>query len=227
MGHQGVALGGLCLLLQQVPVSYRIDFLGQVSDGASLIHLHTGLLLAIALLERDRRVVAGCFLLTFAGWTVRQLYFNDWRPGAGLLWGGATYAFALGWSLACARWMEWPRPDGQRVMRRDLVRFAGIGLLLYPLVLALTGLSVIMLSTPDLAVGAVFQMFFAKQLGVAVVTLPLMVAWRERGHPVPRTAYASHWLWLVVLAAGLAVSVWATMLVREVFGAGGQTRSWY
>ncbi|WP_284449217.1 EAL domain-containing protein [Pseudoxanthomonas mexicana] len=216
-----VALGGLCLLLQQVPVSYRIDFLGQVSDGASLIHLHAGLLLAIALLERDRRVVAGCFLLTFVGWTVRQLYFNDWRPGAGLLWGGATYAFALGWSLACARWMEWPRPDGQRVMRRDLVRFAGIGLLLYPLVLALTGFSVIMLSTPDLAVGTVFQMFFAKQLGVAVVTLPLMVAWRERGHPVPRTAYASHWLWLVVLAAGLAASVWTTMLVRKVFGAGG------
>mgnify|MGYP006203861751 CR=1 FL=1 len=127
---RAVALGGLCLLLQQVPVSYRIDFFGQVSDGASLIHLHAGLLLAIALLERDRRVVAGCFLLTFAGWTVRQLYFNDWRPGAGLLWGGATYAFALGWSLACARWMEWPRPDGQRVMRRDLVRFAAIGLLL-------------------------------------------------------------------------------------------------
>ncbi|MBP6458170.1 MAG: hypothetical protein KA222_06000, partial [Pseudoxanthomonas sp.] len=199
---RAVVLGGLCLLLQQVPVSYRIDFFGQVSDGASLIHLHAGLLLAIALLERDRSVVAGCFLLTFAGWTVRQLYFNDWRPGAGLLWGGATYAFALGWSLACARWMEWPRPDGQRVMRRDLVRFAGIGLLLYPLVLALTGFSIVMLSTPGLAVGTVFQMFFAKQLGVAVVTLPVMVAWRERGHPAPRTAHASHWLWLVVLAAG-------------------------
>ena len=87
--------------------------------------------------------------------------------------------------------------------------------------LALTGFSIVMLSTPGLAVGTVFQMFFAKQLGVAVVTLPVMVAWRERGHPAPRTAHASHWLWLVVLAAGLAVSVWATMLVREVFGAGG------
>ena len=110
MRHPGrfarvVLLGGLCLLLQQVPVSYRIDFFGQVDD-ASLIHLHAGLLLAIAMLERDRRVVAGCFLLTFAGWTLRQLYFDDWRPGMGLIWGGATYLFAFVWSLACARWME-------------------------------------------------------------------------------------------------------------------------
>ncbi len=109
---RAVALGGLCLLLQQVPVSYRIDFLGQVSDGASLIHLHAGLLLAIALLERDRRVVAGCFLLTFVGWTVRQLYFNDWRPGAGLLWAGPrTHSRWAGVWHALAGWSGRVRTD--------------------------------------------------------------------------------------------------------------------
>ena len=209
-------LGGLCLLLQQVPVSYRIDFFGQVAD-ASLVHLHAGLLLAIAMLERDRRVVAGCFLVTFAGWMVRQLYFDGWRLGAVLAWGAASYLFTLGWSLACARWVGWPRPEGQRVQRRDLIRFAAIGLLLYPLVLALVGFSIALVSTSGAAVSTVFQMFFAKQFGVAVVTLPVVVAWRERGHPAPRSEAAWHWLWLVALGAGLVASVWASLLVRKTF----------
>ena len=38
--------------------------------------------------------------------------------------GGANYLFTLGWSLACARWLGWPRPEGQRVQRPDLIRFA-------------------------------------------------------------------------------------------------------
>lgn len=209
-------LGGLCLVLQQIPVSYRIDFFGQVAD-ASLVHLHAGLLLAIAMLERDRRVVAGCFLATFAGWMVRQLYFDGGRPGAVLAWGGANYLFTLGWSLACARWLGWPRPEGQRVQRPDLIRFAAIGLLLYPLVLALVGFSIALVSTSGAAVSTVFQMFFAKQFGVAVVTLPVVVAWRERGHPAPRSEAAWHWLWLVALGAGLVASVWASLLVRKTF----------
>ncbi len=101
--------------------------------------------------------------------------------------GGGRYLFTLGWSLACARWVGWPRPEGQRVQRRDLIRFAAIGLLLYPLVLALVGFSIALVSTSGAAVSTVFQMFFAKQFGVAVVTLPVVVAWRERGHPAPRS----------------------------------------
>ena len=213
-------LGGLCLLLQQIPVSYRIDFFGELAH-ASLVHLHAGLLLAIAMLERDRRVVAGCFLLTFVGWTVRQLYFDQWQPGPVLAWGAASYLFTLGWSLACARWMRWPRAPGQRVQRRDLVRFASIGLLLYPLVLALAGFSIAAISTSALAISSAFQMFFAKQFGVAVVTLPLVVAWRERGYPAPRLDAASHWMWPVALAAGLVLSVWMAVLVRQAYMADG------
>ena len=84
---QVLLLGGMCLLLQQIPIRYRIDFFGELAD-ASLIHLHTGLLLAIAMLVRDARVVAGCFALTFAGWMLRQLYlFDDGRPTWTLAWG--------------------------------------------------------------------------------------------------------------------------------------------
>ena len=131
--------------------------------------------------------------------------------------GGANYLFTLGWSLACARWLGWPRPEGQRVQRPDLIRFAAIGLLLYPLVLALVGFSIALVSTSGAAVSTVFQMFFAKQFGVAVVTLPVVVAWRERGHPAPRSEAAWHWLWLVALGAGLVASVWASLLVRKTF----------
>lgn len=212
-------LGGLCLLLQQVAVGYRIDFFGQVSD-ASLIHLHAGLLLALAMLEHDRRVVAGCFLLTFAGWTVRQLYFDAWRPGPVLAWGTASYLFAFAWTLLCARLAGWPRAPGQRVQRRDLIRFAAIGLLLYPLILALVGFSIAMISTSSAAISTVFQMFFAKQFGVAVVTLPLVVAWRERGHAPPRSEAALHWLWSIALGAGLAASMWAAVRVRRAFDTG-------
>ncbi|HJS35261.1 MAG TPA: bifunctional diguanylate cyclase/phosphodiesterase [Pseudoxanthomonas sp.] len=213
-------LGGLCLLLQQVPISYRIDFFGEQAD-ASLIHLHAGLLLAIAMLERDRRVVAGCFLLTFAGWTVRQLYFDQWQPGPVLAWGAASYLFTLGWSLVCAQWMRWPRAPGQRVQRRDLIRFAAIGLLLYPLALSLAGFSIAAISTSALAISSAFQMFFAKQFGVAVVTLPLVVAWRERGYPTPRLDVGSHWMWPVMLGTGLVLSLWMAVLVRQAYMADG------
>lgn len=210
-------LGGMCLLLQQVPIRYRIDFFGEVAD-ASLIHLHTGLLLAIAMLVRDRRVVAGCFALTFVGWTLRQLYlFDNGQPTWMLAWGAATYLLQFAWTLTCARWMGWPRAEGARMQRGDLVRFAAIGLLMYPLVMALLGLSIVLVSSPADALSAAFQMFFAKQFGVAVLTLPLVVGWLERNAPTPPGDVGTHWLWPIVLGLGLAVSLWAAVQVRHAF----------
>lgn len=214
---QVLVLGGLCLLLQQVPIRYRIDFFGEIAD-ASLIHLHTGLLLAIAMLVRDRRVVAGCFALTFVGWTLRQLYlFDDGQPTWMLAWGAATYLLQFAWTLACARWMGWPRNTGARLQRGDLVRFAAIGLLLFPLVMALLGLSIVLVSSPADALSAAFQMFFAKQFGVVVVTLPLVIGWLERSEPTPRTGTGTHWLWPLTLGLGLAISLWAAVQVRHAF----------
>lgn len=215
---QVLLLGGMCLLLQQIPIRYRIDFFGELAD-ASLIHLHTGLLLAIAMLVRDARVVAGCFVLTFAGWTLRQLYlFDDGRPSWTLAWGAGSYALQFGWTLLCARWMGWPRRPGAGVQRGDLMRFAAIGLLLYPTVIALLGFSIALVNTPAVALSTAFQMFFAKQFGVAVVTLPLVIGWQERILPAPRSTIGKHWLWPVVLGVGLAISLWAAVQVRQSFG---------
>lgn len=215
---QVLLLGGMCLLLQQIPIRYRIDFFGELAD-ASLIHLHTGLLLAIAMLVRDARVVAGCFVLTFAGWTLRQLYlFDDGQPSWTLAWGAASYLFQYGWTRLCARWMGWPRMAGTGVQRGDLMRFAAIGLLVYPIVIALLGFSIALVNTPAVAVSAAFQMFFAKQFGVAVVTLPLVIGWQERTLPAARSTIGRHWMWPVVLGLGLAISLWAAVQVRQSFG---------
>lgn len=214
---QVLLLGGMCLLLQQVAVRYRIDFFGDIAD-ASLIHLHTGLLLAVAMLVRDRRVVAGCFLVAFVGWTLRQVYlFDSGKPTRTLAWGAASYLLQYAWTVLCVHWMGWPRRNIARVQRSDLMRFAAIGLLLYPLVNAVLGLSNLLVSSPGEALSAAFQMFFAKQFGVAVVTLPLVIGWQERAAPAPGTDTARHWLWPVALGLGLAVSLWAAVQVRQAF----------
>ena len=214
---QVLLLGGACLLLQQFAVRYRIDFFGDIAD-ASLIHLHTGLLLAVAMLVRDRRVVAGCFLVTFVGWTLRQVYlFDGGQPTRTLAWGAASYLLQYAWTVLCVHWMGWPRRNIARVQRSDLMRFAAIGLLLYPLVNAVLGLSNLLVSSPGEALSAAFQMFFAKQFGVAVVTLPLVIGWQERAAPAPGTDTARHWLWPVALGLGLAVSLWAAVQVRQAF----------
>jgi len=214
---QVLLLGGACLLLQQIPVRYRIDFFGEQAD-ASLIHLHTGLLLAVAMLVRDRRVVAGCFALTFAGWLLRQLYlFDDGQPTWMLAWGAMSYLIQFAWTLVCVRWMGWPRAPGARMQRGDLARFAAIGLLVYPLATALLGFSIALVSTPIDALSAAFQMFFAKQFGIVVVTLPLVIGWQERASPTPRADLGTHWLWPVALGLGLAVSLWAGVQVRHAF----------
>ena len=88
------------MLAQQVAVSYRIDFFDNTAN-ASLIHLHAGLLLALALLEPDRRVVIATLAITAAGWALRQW---SMEPGqvAPLVWGALLCGLVGAWTLACA-----------------------------------------------------------------------------------------------------------------------------
>lgn len=206
-------LGALCVIAQQIAIGYRIDFMGRTAD-ASLIHLHAGLLLAIALLDPDRRVAVGCFVLTALGWAARQWLLSpgDWPP---LLWGaGAWIAVGL-WTLACADWMQWPRDAvRRRIDRRGLGRLALFALLIYPAGLALLGGTIVIIEQPVVALSSIFQMFFAKQFGVAVITLPLMVAWTERGNDAPRHRRGAGWGWLVALLGALWLSVWMSASVR-------------
>lgn len=202
--------GLLCVLAQQVAVSYRIDFFGNTAN-ASLIHLHAGLLLALALLEPDRRVVLATLAITAMGWAVRQW---SMEPGqiAPLVWGALMWVLVSAWTLACARWAGGPEPHG-RLDRHGLSRLALYGLLVYPAGLAMLGGTMAVIAPPVEALSAAFQMFFAKQFGVAVITLPLVVAWRE-GRQSFRRGRAAGWAWPLALIAGLGLSLWASQVVR-------------
>ncbi|HVK50941.1 MAG TPA: bifunctional diguanylate cyclase/phosphodiesterase [Pseudoxanthomonas sp.] len=207
-------LGALCVAAQQVAIRYRIDFFGS-SANASLIHLHAGLLLAIALLETDRRVVLGCIGLTALGWATRQWVMEPqhWPP---LLWGTAAWVATGAWILACAQWAGWPRDPGRRrIDRRGLGRLVVVGLFVFPAGWALLGGTILVIEQPAVAISSIFQMFFAKQFGVAVVTLPLMVAWTEREpQNPPRSTGLAGWGWPLALIAGLGVSLWSSQAVH-------------
>ncbi|WP_139202894.1 bifunctional diguanylate cyclase/phosphodiesterase [Pseudoxanthomonas sp. GM95] len=216
-------LGCACLLLQQVTVGYRIDFGGDVQD-ASLVHLHVGLLLAIALLDRDRWVLAGATAFAFAGWCVRQSVF-DGGPSLVLLWGAGTWLLNFFWMLACARWIGWPRaPHRAQLLRSELPRLALVLLLVYPLGRALISATVLVINLPvEAVVSTVFQTFFAKQFGVAVLTLPLMLAWTEsRRQPPPgRASLGLRVLWPLLMLATMALSWWGSRQLTLGFSSTG------
>ena len=103
-------LGALCLVLQQLAVPYTLEVMGVKESSASLLHLHTGMLLAIAMLNRDRWVLAGCFIITTLGWMVRA-WLSSYEAIQFLV--GPLVAFAaFGWTLLCVHWMGWPKPEG-------------------------------------------------------------------------------------------------------------------
>ena len=99
-------LGSLCLVLQQIAVPYTLEVMGAKEESASLLHLHTSMLLAIAMLNRDRWVVAGCFAMTTLGWMVRA-WLASYDPIQFVI-GPVAAVAAFGWTLVCAHWMGWP-----------------------------------------------------------------------------------------------------------------------
>lgn len=201
-------LGVLALLLQQVAAPYTAS-LGGVSEPASLLHLHYGLLLAIAMLDRDHWVVTGTFVLVTAGWVLRAALLGyDMR-----LWlplGLVVAPFTLAWILLCARWTGRPKPAGDSsVSKHDLVRFAFFGLLAFPLGSALISLAAgWALGNPERWLGFL-QLLFARYFGVAVLTLPLVMAWCEGGGARARVPARWGWLWPLLLALCVAVAAFA------------------
>lgn len=207
-------LGALCLVLQQISVPYVLDVMGFEESGG-LLHLHTALLLAIAMLERDRWVVFGCFFVTTLGWIVRA-----WLASYDAM---AFYSAPLvllvsfGWTLLCARWMGWPKPpDRKRVERRDLIPFAVIGLLVFPTGLTLmVSLTSLHLSVQQ-QVSWALQVWFAKHFGVVVLTFPLVLAWCERNQPgIQRRSIGL--LWPTLLALAVLASVLLTQQAHHAF----------
>lgn len=203
-------LGVAGVLLQQVPVPYAAQLFG-VTEAASLVHLHTGLLLAVAMLERDHLVKAGVFGVVFLGWVARAVLLGYdiavWLPI-----GVVAHVLAWLWMLRCASWMGWPQPQQHmRVRKRDLARFAGIGLLLCPLGLATIGLLVELQVGRSEQLADTAQVLFAKYFGIAILAFPLVMAWCERHAPRRRDLR-----WQDVVLPGLLVAA----LVAGIFASG-------
>lgn len=208
-------LGSLCLVLQQISVPYVLHLMGGTQAGASLLHLHTALLLAIAMLERDRWVLVGAYAMTTLGWLVRAR-LAGYEP-VYMMVGATAAVVGYAWVVYCARWMGWPKPEGQaRVQRRDLIPFAMIGLLVFPTGMTLlVGLSTLSMSAEQ-QMSSVLQTWFAKHFGVVVLTFPLVLAWCERGYSGARRRPIG-WLWPLLLMLGVFTSIWLSLRAQSTF----------
>ena len=211
-GGKILLLGVVALVLQQVPAPYTASLSGMTAP-ASLLHLHYGLFFAIALVERDRWVLPGVMALATAGWLVRAVDagydMRLWLP-LGLVLPVLNWA----WLVLCARWMGWPRPPGRaRVGKRDLARFAGVGLLAYPVGAALVAvLAGSAFGEPARWLGAL-QVLFAKYFGVAVLTFPLVMVWSKEDAAAStaggRARASVRWIWPLLLGLCLVLAVLA------------------
>ena len=205
-GGKILLLGLAALLLQQVAAPYTASLAGLTAD-ASLLHLHYGLLLAIAMLERDRWVLVGVMVVVTGGWLLRALasgYDMDvWLPLALLL-----MPVQVGWLLLCAWWMGYPAPSGRaRVSKRRLARFALFGLLVYPVGGALISLLGSLTSADTVAWLGTIQTLFARYFGVAVLTFPLVMVWSGDHGLSGRILARGAWLWPLGLGLCLVLSV--------------------
>ena len=177
-----LSLGLLCLVLQQVSVPYVLEVMGARTPAASLLHLHTALLLAIAMLDRDRWVLVGSYVIVTLGWCVRARMLS--YGASSFLVVPLVMLGSCAWMILCARWMGWPKAHGTvRVQRSDLITFVVVGLFVFPAGMALlASLSMVDASIQEQANVAI-QVWFAKYFGVVVLTFPVVLAWCERTQP--------------------------------------------
>jgi len=177
-----LALG--CLALQNLDELSRW-LLGIERNPLAVAHLHWGVLLAIAMLSPQRLYLRVGFAAVLLGWIVR----NGLRTGdasvATLSALVLLHVLMYVWTLACARWMGWPRAQaGVRV--RDLAPYAGLALLAYPLGWGLAYLGLASLLAGHWWQGGLAEtawyIVFTHSFGVTCATLPLLLlgSGRER-----------------------------------------------
>ncbi|QIK80324.1 EAL domain-containing protein [Lysobacter sp. HDW10] len=165
-------LSAIGIGLQQISMPY-VWAHGGVTDSATLMHLHTGLGLAIAMLFRDIRILVTYFLVLFCGWVVRAYVDNSTFDQ---IWPGIVdVLIIIVWSRFCAKLMGWPRDEGhRRIERADLPRFAFIGLMLFPLGVVFSGIMRAWVTVPEELFAGGLQVIFARFFGVLIVTVPLI-----------------------------------------------------
>lgn len=182
MGKRGtrwarsVLLASPCALLYWVHVPYRAGFFG-IQVDASLVHLHFGYMLALAMLYRDRLPLRLGVLAKAGMWLA--LIWTTHAPPVTLLFGVYAALATYGLLRLAARQMGWPRA-GVPFGVADVSGFVLYGLVLLPLALTATNLLLelaLVRPLPDwrgLANDQI-QVLFAKLFGVLVLTLPMVV----------------------------------------------------
>lgn len=206
--RNALLLAMLCLALQGVSIGYSAQFqLG--ASPASLAHLQWGVLLAVAMLAQARVYLRVAYLAIVLGWCMRVMFQDPAGGPVTILIMLPLYAAMYGWTVLCVRWMGWPRQPGRRRVRQDdILPFAGIGLILYPLGWGL-GYAVLMALLGDLSPAALLdfslQTGFARFFGVLCLTLPIVLYRTGRLEPAPLSAPMPAWeRWLM---AGYAVAI--------------------
>ncbi|MEO5560525.1 MAG: EAL domain-containing protein [Dokdonella sp.] len=166
----------VCAALFWVDIPYQARFFG-VTETASLAHLHSGFLFAVAILHRQRLPLLASIVAAFCVWV-----------GKNFLGGGALLSYAYGavfyavtyvglrWS---ARWLV-PVERGDWTFKAvDMPRFVLVGMFLFPLLLA--AVNAIPVDWPPAeGDGAArfsdaIQVLFAKFFGVLIISLPMIV----------------------------------------------------
>lgn len=210
-------LGLLCIALQSLRIPYLSDMPGMSAQSLpSLVHAQWGVVLAIALISRDRLYLIGAFIAIFVGW----LFRHQADPNASLagdlpfLAGHVAMYFA---TIGCARLLGWPRTGvNQRLRIRDLPPYILVALLLYPalhaavylLTQAMAGRATPANST--IISSVMGNVILARHFGVLVVTLPVIMLWTGYRRQAPIAGHIPWWEWLLpsllVLLMGVFVA---------------------
>ena len=175
------AVSFACWLLQGVSVEYSARFFHHAfpTGDASLVHAHTGLLLGVALLGGDRRVLATAFLTSFLHWWWRARLEAPAESFAA----GFAVAMVLQWRWTeiCARWAGGPFRGAHRLKVSGIFRYAAVGLFVFPTGWALLSGAVAWTHGETLAAVAnsSVQLWLAKHVGVGVATLPFLLLWTD------------------------------------------------
>lgn len=173
---RSVLLASPCALLYWVNIPYRAGFFG-IRVNASLVHLHFGYLLALAMLYRDRLPLRLGVLAMACMWLASVQAGHP--PPTIYLFGVFSALATYGLLRLAARWMGWPRA-GQPFGVADVSGFVLYGLVLLPLAMALANLlleAALAWPVPDwrLLANDQVQVLFAKLFGVLVLALPMLV----------------------------------------------------
>ena len=199
-----------CWLLQSVSVDYSARFFhhAALSGDASLVHAHAGLLLGVALLGGDRRVLATAFFTSFLHWWWRarlqappESYVAGFAVAMVLQWR---------WTELCARWAGGPLRGGHRLKVSGMFRYALVGLFLFPTGWTLLSAAVAWTHGEPFAAVAntSAQLWLAKHVGVGAVTLPFLLLWTD---DLLRRAMRRRW---VAVVTWLCASVLAAHVLQ-------------